>query len=65
LDPLTLIREDARAVFPMALQQDAEVFGAQNILSSGAATGLVVFVHLSVDVLREQVNLGVSTVAGG
>jgi hypothetical protein len=53
------------AVFPMPLQQDAEAFGAQGILSPGAAIDLVVFVPLSFDVLREQVSLGVSTVAGG
>jgi hypothetical protein len=49
----------------MPLQQDAEAFGAQGILSPGAAIDLVVFVPLSFDVLREQVSLGVSTVAGG
>jgi hypothetical protein len=28
LDPLTLVREGRRAVFPMPLQQDAKVFSA-------------------------------------
>jgi hypothetical protein len=41
LHPLTPIREDRHAVFPMPLQQDTEVFGAQGILSSGAATDII------------------------
>ena len=57
MNPLTLVREGRRDVFVMPLQQDAEVFGA--------ATDMVVFVHLSVDVLREQVSMGVSTFVGG
>ena len=40
-------------VFPMPLQQDAKVFSAQGILSSGVATNVVVFMHLLVDVLRK------------
>jgi hypothetical protein len=35
----------------MPLQQDAKVFGAQGILSSGVATDVVVFMYLLVDVL--------------
>jgi hypothetical protein len=35
------------------LQQDAKVFGAQGILSSGVAIDVVVFMHLLVDVLRK------------
>jgi hypothetical protein len=35
----------------MPLQQDAKVFGAQDILSSGVATDVVVFMHLLVEVL--------------
>jgi len=38
----------------MPLEQDAKVFGAQGIFSSGAATDLVVFVHLTIDVLKEM-----------
>jgi hypothetical protein len=37
----------------MPLQQDAKVFGAQDILSSGMATDVVAFMHLLVDVLRK------------
>jgi hypothetical protein len=61
LNPLTLVREGRRVVSPILLQQDADVFGAQGILSPGAVTDLAVFVHLSVDV---QVSPGVSMVAG-
>lgn len=63
MNPLTLVREDRRAVFAIPLQQDTD--GAQGILSPGTATDLVVLVHLSVDVLRKQVSLSVSTVVGG
>ena len=50
--PFTLVCEDRRAVFPMPLQQDAEVFGAQGILSSCAAIDVVIFVHLPINILR-------------
>jgi len=49
---LYVLQIGSRTVFPIPLQQ---VFGAQGILSSGAATGLVVFMHLPVDVLRKRV----------
>ena len=57
MNPLTLVRKGRRDVFVIPLQQDAEVFGG--------ATDMVVFVHLSVDVLQEQVSMGVSTFVGG
>jgi hypothetical protein len=50
---MTLVREGRRAVFLMPLQQDAEIFGARGILSSGAATNVVVFIHLPVDILKK------------
>ena len=49
LNLLTFIREDRYTVF----LKDAGVFGAQGILSSGAATDGVVFVHQTVDVLEK------------
>ena len=55
---LTLVREGRRAVLPIPLQQDAKVFGAQGILSSGKVTDVVVFMHLLVDVLTKSVNIG-------
>jgi hypothetical protein len=57
LNPLTFIREDRCTVFPMLLEQDAEVFAAQGIFSSGAATDVVVFVDLTIDVLEKCVSL--------
>jgi len=51
---LTLAREGSRAVFPMPLQQDAEIFSAQRILSSAVATDVVVFVHLPINVLKDM-----------
>jgi hypothetical protein len=38
----------------MPLKLDAKVFDAQGILSSGSATDVVVFGHLTVDVLNER-----------
>lgn len=52
LNPLTLDREGGRAVFPLPLGQNAQVFGVQHVLSPNAATNVMVFVHLLVDVLR-------------
>jgi hypothetical protein len=37
----------------MPLQQDAEIFAAQGILSSGPATDVKVSVHLPVDILKK------------
>ena len=51
LSPSTLDREGSRVVFPVSLRQNAQVFGAQHVLSSDVATNVVVFVHLLVDVL--------------
>jgi hypothetical protein len=48
---LRSVRKINVAILPMPLKQDTEVFGAQGLLSSGAATDLVVFVHLSIHVL--------------
>jgi hypothetical protein len=51
LNSLTLDREGDRAVFPVPLRQNAQVFGAQHVLSSDAVTKVVVLVYLLVDVL--------------
>jgi hypothetical protein len=40
----------------MPLQQDAKVFGAQGILSSGVTTNVVVFMHLLVEVLDKEIS---------
>lgn len=48
----------------MLLQQNADVFGAQGIISPDAVTDLVVFVHISVAEVWEQVSLSMSMVAG-
>lgn len=50
---LTLVSDGRRAVFPMPLQQDTEISGAQAILSSDPVTDVVVFAHLPVDGLKE------------
>jgi hypothetical protein len=44
LHPLALVCKGRHAVFPVPRQQDTSVFGAQGILSSCAATDIVVFV---------------------